>query len=320
MTASPPLSIGLPTFNGARFLGPTLRSLLHQDFADFELIISDNGSSDDTEAICRDAAAADARVRFRRVEENRGAGWNYNAVLARARGEHFKWAADDDVCEPSFFRQCLEPLRADAGLVVSYPRTILIDEVDTPIGPLDDSDLELRSTDPVARLAQLLAHRVEWHPVFGVIRTDVLRRTRGIGSFVYADIALLAELALLGRFHQVPEPLFLRRYHEGRSGAANPEFVAHLAWYDPPLGRQRAVLPNARLVRELLRRVREAPLSPARAGPRHRGGHGAVGAAPLAAHRRRGGRWHSARDGRLPDQTRRLLPSVVTWPPGRDRR
>ena len=258
----PQVSIGLPTYNGSTYLQATLDSLLAQDFTDFELIISDNGSTDDTESVCRAAVASDDRVRYQRSAVNRGAGWNYNEVLRLARGRYFKWAADDDICEPSFLRRCVEALDADAGAVLAYPRTLLIDAAGDVTGPLDDSDLALGSIDPVRRLDQLLSHRVEWHPVFGVIRTDALRRTRGIGSFVLADVAVLAELAIVGRFHQVPEDLFLRRYHDRRSAIANPEFNAHLAWYDPVLRDQKVVLPNARLVRELLRRTAEASLSP----------------------------------------------------------
>jgi hypothetical protein len=102
---------------------------------------------------------------------------------------------------------------------------------------------------------------VEWHPVFGVMRTASLRRTAGIGAFVSADIALLAELSLLGSFRQVPEALFLRRYHQGRSLVANSSAAAHAAWYDPGIADRRIVLPNLRLVRELLHRTRNAPLS-----------------------------------------------------------
>jgi glycosyltransferase involved in cell wall biosynthesis len=259
VTAPPLLTVGLPTFNGGRYLRRTLDSLAAQEFDDFELLISDNGSTDDTEAICREHAGLDGRVRYERATTNRGAAWNYNNVLALARGRYFKWAADDDICEPSFLASCVAELERSPGAVLAYPQTLLIDADGAPIAPLDDRDLDLRSEDPVSRLSQLLRHRVEWHPVFGVIRTDVLRTTRGIGPFILADAALLAELALRGCFHQVPERSFLRRYHDQRSIAANPSFEAHAAWYRPdrPAG---SVWPQARLVRELLSRALEAPL------------------------------------------------------------
>ena len=259
---TPLLTIGLPTYNGAAFLAETLDSLLTQDLDDLEIVISDNASTDATEKIAR-RAAADARVRYERAPVNRGAAWNYNQVLALARGRYFKWAADDDLCAPSFVRRCVETLEASPGTVVAWPRTILIDEHGDELRPMDDRQLVLLDPDPVARLSRLLHNREEWHPVFGVVPTAVLRQTRGIGSFVLADAALLAELALLGTFRQVPEPLFLRRYHEGRSLVANPSFVAHVAWYDPAQASKTAVLPQARLSQELLRRTTTAPL-PAR--------------------------------------------------------
>jgi hypothetical protein len=139
---------------------------------------------------------------------------------------------------------------------------LLIDEDGEPIGELDDHDLEVRGADPVARLATVLRHRVEWHPVFGLMRTAAVRRSNGIGAFVSADVALLAELALVGEFHQVPDTLFLRRYHAGRSLVANASFEAHASWYDPARASRKAVMPNLRLTRELLRRVAGAPVSP----------------------------------------------------------
>jgi len=258
MSHQPLVSVGLPTYNGARYLSATLDSLLAQDLEDFELIISDNGSTDATEEICRHVAGRDARVRYERAAENQGAGWNYNHVLELAQGRLFKWAADDDLCQPTFLSRCVELLK-DERAVLAWPQTLLIDETGAALRPLDDGNLESRDSDPIVRLDRLLRNRLEWHPVFGVIRTFALRQTRGIGSFVSADVALLAELSLRGQFHQVPEPLFHRRYHEKRSIAANPSFRAHAAWYEPGR-RDRPVLPNARLVRELLVRAAEAPL------------------------------------------------------------
>jgi glycosyltransferase involved in cell wall biosynthesis len=259
-TTTPKITIGLPTFNGARFLGETLESLLAQDAEDFEILISDNGSTDDTERICRSFSRS-SKVRYMRCPINKGAAWNYNNVLRAAQGRYFKWAADDDVCMPTFLSSCVDHLDNNDRAILSWPQTLLIDERGNAIRPLEDSNLELKSSDPVARLTRVLQNREEWHPVFGVIRTDVLRRTAGIGTFVYADVALLAELALIGEFHQLRETLFLRRYHQDRSLMANPSFQAHAAWYKPERPAGRAVLPNATLVRQLLRRARSPSLS-----------------------------------------------------------
>ena len=98
----PRVSIGLPVYNGENFLEFALDSILGQTFQDFELIISDNASTDATESICRRYAAKDSRIRYYRNPNNQGAAQNYNRVFALARGEYFKWAAHDDVCKPNY--------------------------------------------------------------------------------------------------------------------------------------------------------------------------------------------------------------------------
>jgi len=264
----PIVSVGVPVYNGEPFLDETLRSLLDQDLVDIEVVVSDNGSTDRTQEICRRLAAGDPRLRYSRSEVNRGAAWNYNHVLDLAVSPLFKWAAADDICTPSFLSQCVGALKEGGdGTVIAFPQTTLIDESGREIGPLDDEDLVLTSGSAVERLDVLLRHRIEWHPVFGVMRTAVLRETRAIGSFPLADVALLAEMALRGRFRQVPGRLFLRRYHEGRSIAAGPSFLQQVAWYDPRR-RSRFAMPQTRLTYELLGAVARAPLSP---GDRLRG-------------------------------------------------
>jgi glycosyltransferase involved in cell wall biosynthesis len=257
----PLVSIGVPVYNGEAFLAETLESLLAQDEPRLEILVSDNGSVDGTESICREMAHRDPRLIYTRFDVNRGAAWNYNRVLQMATAPWFKWAAADDLCERSFVRRCLEALDdAGADTVLAYPETLIIDDVGRPVAQMDDSNLDLRDEAPAARLDRLLRNRFEWHPIFGVIRTDVLRQTRGIGAFPLADTVTLAEICLRGRFVQVPERLFLRRYHDKRSLVAGPSFVEQLAWYDPSRA-ARFVLPQARVSRELLAAVARAPLT-----------------------------------------------------------
>ena len=101
-SSKPRVSIGLPVRNGARYLGEAVDSLLRQTYTDFELIISDNASTDQTEAICRAYVARDPRVRYYRSSQDVGLANNYNYLFIRARGEYFKWAAADDVHEPDY--------------------------------------------------------------------------------------------------------------------------------------------------------------------------------------------------------------------------
>ena len=104
----PKVSIGMPVYNGEAFIREALDSLLAQTFTDFELIISDNASTDGTEAICREYAAKDERIRYLRQAENRGAPANFQCVLDEAVGEYFMWAAADDWWEKTFIQTTLE--------------------------------------------------------------------------------------------------------------------------------------------------------------------------------------------------------------------
>jgi glycosyltransferase involved in cell wall biosynthesis len=101
----PKVSIGMPVYNGEHFIREALDSLLAQTFTEFELIISDNGSSDATEAICKEYAAKDRRIRYVRQAENRGAGANFQFVLDESVGEYFMWAAADDRWGNTFVEQ-----------------------------------------------------------------------------------------------------------------------------------------------------------------------------------------------------------------------
>src|SRR5262249_32985361 len=116
----PRVSIGLYVYNGARFLEDTLDSLLAQTYTDFELIISDNASTDRTEEICRTYAAKDQRVRYYRSKKNVGVGRNCNRVFELATGDYFKWATADDLCKPELVARCLELLENDRPVVLAY--------------------------------------------------------------------------------------------------------------------------------------------------------------------------------------------------------
>lgn len=94
--AAPSVSIGMPVYNGESFIREALDSLLTQTFTDFELIISDNASTDGTEAICREYAAKDARIRYVRQSGNISVGENFRFVLQKSRANYFMWMTDDD--------------------------------------------------------------------------------------------------------------------------------------------------------------------------------------------------------------------------------
>lgn len=256
----PVVTIALPVFNGAKYLTTTLDSLLAQDFELFELLIGDNGSTDETSDICREYAIQDERIRYHRSSENRGATWNYNRLVGLASGQYFKWAAHDDLCRPQLLGRCVEVLdSAPTSVVLCYPSTILIGENGDVLDAEFVDGLDFRERSPVERLARYVGHTGEQHAVFGVIRTDMLRRTRLIGNFWGGDIALLAELLLLGQFWETGDRLFMRRYHPGTSMSAHSSFGEVAAWYDPAK-RGGTALPRTRLLGELVAAVARSDL------------------------------------------------------------
>ena len=232
----PKLSIGLPVYNGQNYLEECLQSVLAQDFGDFELLISDNASTDDTGDICADYAARDPRVRHIRQETNLGAAPNYNLLVEMARGRYFKWQAHDDNLMPGFLGQCVEAMDAELEAVLAYPMTMVIDGEGDEIGPFDDG-LALPDDKPHQRFERYLRQnfmrrRGLCNPIFGVIRTEPLRRTRLIQDFLASDLILLAHLALLGKFVALPEMLFERRVHAGISTAAQANHADRRKWFN----------------------------------------------------------------------------------------
>lgn len=231
----PRVSIGMPVYNGELFLKEALDSILAQTFKDFELIVSDNGSTDRTQQICRAYAAKDPRIRYYRSEQNLGAGWNFNRVVELSTGEYFKWNCHDDVCAPEFLEKCVEVLDSNPEIVLCYPKTIIIDEHGEHVEKYFDG-FNLRSPKPHERFEQyhnLVRYGHGCHPFFGMIRANTLKITSLVGSFPSSDLVLLGELVLHGEFCEIPEYLFFKRDHPHRSMRAHRPFRERIAWYDP---------------------------------------------------------------------------------------
>lgn len=233
---NPTVSIGLPVYNGEHYLEDCIRSILEQDFEDFELIISDNASTDGTADIYQHFAETDPRVRCIRRPENVGAAPNYNGLVPLAKGRYFKWAAHDDNLLPGFLTACVSALEADPDVFLAYPLTSVIDGEGKVIGQFKD-DLDLPEAQPHERMVSYLQRnfmrrRGLCNPIFGVMRTEGLARTRMIQDFLASDLILLAHLALLGKFVEIPDVMFERRVHAGISTAAHASHADRRAWFN----------------------------------------------------------------------------------------
>lgn len=214
VTPAPRVTIGVPVYNGEKYLPHCLDSLLAQTYSDIEILICDNASTDRTEHICRDYAARDSRIRYVRNAVNIGLGGNFRRVLELARGEYFKAAAADDWCGPEYIALCVTALDSNPFSVLAYPRTRIVDDAGNPVNDCEDS-LGVTSSSPSERFIHLMQTIRLCNALYGVTRTAVLRRTGWLAEYRTADSVLLAELSLHGKFQEIPEFLFFRRFHAG---------------------------------------------------------------------------------------------------------
>ena len=245
---SPKISIGLPVYNGQNYLAEAIESLLAQTWGDFELLISDNASTDETESICRAYGASDRRIRYHRQECNRGAIWNHNHVFALAEGEYFKWCGHDDLCAPTFVERCLEVLQGHPEFLWSFSRFSHIDPWGRTLGGPEVCDLSYvdgpgqgspRAT-PWTRASALAWQRftgvllggTSCLDTNGLMPTAVMRQTGLLRPYYGSEKVFVAELCLHGRYAEVPETLFFVRVHPEGSGAL-PTAAQQAAFVDP---------------------------------------------------------------------------------------
>ena len=235
---SPQVSIGMPLYNAERYLRNALDALLGQTFEDFELVISDNASGDATEAICREYAQRDSRVKYHRSASNHGAIWNFNEVFRLSTGQYFKWSAYDDIVDESFLQKCVDCLNAHSDVAWCHSRTSHLDESGNVIAAGDDPTIPGMETShslllqdyglPPQTRASPTAHKrftgvllgTTWcSDSYGLIRSEVLRRTRLLLPCYGAEKVLMGEISLQGRFVEIPEVLAYERIHSEASGA-----------------------------------------------------------------------------------------------------
>ncbi len=215
--SSPKVSFGMPVYNGENYIDQALDSVLNQTFTDFEVIISDNASTDKTEEICRRFAEKDSRIKYYRNEQNVGAAPNYNLTFEHSRGEYFNWFAHDDLLDPRYLEECVKILDNNPDTVLCSSVVRIIDENAEELTiyrpGLEATEYE---SAPHKRFAPMtLIHHV-CTDIFGLFRADILGQTGLHGLYHGCDRALLAEIALMGKIQRVKEPMFSNREHNAR--------------------------------------------------------------------------------------------------------
>ena len=295
-TALPRLAVGLPVYNGERYLARAIESYLGQTFGDFELVISDNASTDGTADICRRYADRDERVRYSRNAANLGAGPNFNKAYALSRPTPlFKWTAADDVYAPTYLERCVGVLGRDPTVVLCHARTTVIGEHGEPMrvvggprghyatGPVPaaghgpnghaegepatavrwedhyDRPRRLASASAAERFRDVLLRTRRCFEIWGVMRRAAVARTHLHESYYGSDKVMLSALSLAGRFVEVPEPLYFRRHHGGSSDSIKSA-RAREAWMDTRLARRRVTAPRVKCFGGYRRSLAESDL------------------------------------------------------------
>ncbi|MGF1563543.1 MAG: glycosyltransferase family 2 protein [Geminicoccaceae bacterium] len=271
---TPEVSIGLPVYNGERYLEACIRSVLSQSLDDLQFVISDNASTDRTEEICRDLAASDRRIHYIRQAHNRGAAANYNICLDAAKGRYFHWINHDDRLLPDYLRGTRDVLAKHDDVALAFTHTRLIDEDGRPLpydaaanAFIDRQGLHRRGqsaddiatqADPVARFADVFARMTTVFHIFGLSHTEIWRQTRGHRPVYGADKNLVAEVALYGRFHVVPAVQYEKREHAEQSIAIRSA-EGRARWIDPKA--RKSLFPHLALQKQNLEAIWNAPIS-----------------------------------------------------------
>ena len=250
--------MGMPVFNGEPYLELALASLLAQTYENFELIISDNASTDRTESICRDYANRDARIRYYRNDTNIGLSRNQNRVIALSQGKYFLLAHHDDIRAPEYLERTLQILEADESVVICYTQTQDIDEKGKPM-QREEPMLQVDSLNLRQRFQDIIRMDHICEPDFGLTRLETLKATGLHGNYADSDRVLLAELILRGRFYRLSDCLFFRRSHALQSTATAPNRQARTLLFAPELS-GKLLFPHFRQFKEYLGTIRRAPI------------------------------------------------------------
>lgn len=244
------VSIGLPVYNGEAYLHEGLESILSQTFGDFELLVSDNGSTDATPEIVQSLERLDKRIRYIRGRENRGIMWNFDRVFRLAEASTFMWVSADDLLAPTHLSDCRKALLGHPGAILSLSSVAHINS-DGALARVT----EARTVDeprPGSRVRRIMRGHMWWMVGLGaLIWTDRLRNRGGYPRHVEGDATLSACLAQEGPWVATGSATYLLRQHERRTSegkhASRADWVRR---HDPTYTKRRA-FPHWRQQREM---------------------------------------------------------------------
>jgi len=212
---NPIVTIGIAVFNGEKFLHRRLDSILSQSLTNFEAIISDNASTDNTQKICEEYAKKDTRIRYIRQSKNMGAAWNFYFVLKEAKYDYFVWAAVDDYWSSDFLESNVRNLEANEKIVGSISKIKYFD---------DDGLIENRKEFPYHKYplngtyeerASFYLRVTSAENIYAVFRKEALKQSL-VREMIAADGAILLKVLKFGDII-VSDDILLFRYIHGIS-------------------------------------------------------------------------------------------------------
>jgi glycosyltransferase involved in cell wall biosynthesis len=255
--------MGLPVYNGEDFVADAIECALSQTVTDWELIISDNASTDHTVSICREYAGRDRRIQVHESARNMGVSPNYNRVFRLSRGRYYKWITHDDLFGPEFVESCLHELEQDDRAVLVFPKLVYVD-ADRRVLRRQTSDLSIPGPDAGSRVSQLMRLEARSTDIFwsqfGLIRRSVLAETGLMGLYNGDDQVLLLEIALRGTFKQVEKDLFFRREHPAASTLRGGWTATERAAFVNADDGRTLVFPYCRMLKEHLAVIRNSSI------------------------------------------------------------
>ncbi len=260
----PLVCVGLPVFNGGLSLINAIESILNQDFEDFELIISDNCSTDETEETCRRYANKDNRIYYTRLDKNYGKVVNWRNVFGLARGEYFVFAQHENTFYPQFIRSCLDELIHENSIEIVFPQINLFDDRTKHI-PYSDP-LNVIQDDPLERYLHVLEKMDLNTPLLGMMRQSVLRKNRTFfGSLttqlVFGDLPTVSEIALRGKVKQINKILLNRKKSANEIDNLQQRIVKLINTIGPCIINEGISLPYSGIIRKQMEVIKYADIS-----------------------------------------------------------
>ncbi len=255
-TNTPRVTIGMPVYNAEQYIEETIESVLAQTYGDFVLYIADNASTDKTEVICRQFCKRDPRIVYIRNPSNVGAAKNYEVCYAPAQSEFYRWQNADDPIEPRLIEACIEALDTQPDAVLAYGTANIIDAHGHLINEHRDN-LTVDQSSAADRMIACIGSIGIQNQMYGLIRREALAKTARMRSYVAADLNLITELSLYGKFILLSEHLFNRRMHPECSSWDRKDSDRQKNFWDPT--KRKLVLQTWRSTYEYYKAVTRSP-------------------------------------------------------------